>query len=209
MATFSELKQRQKELLSNEFDESTKDIKYPTEANRRSERRRFVEAGITRWFAQRQMFESIEVVSTVGFDEIRDEWFNGSITVYGPSRQIDWEATKSLEKKCDGCVAGLAHQCEARPVYKIVPGYINASSWQAGTSGSSVLDVQQELRHRLRMMEIAITCLNQRNVTCLEWVDMENPMATLLAVQSQLARYQEREREETKKAQVRKVKKSV
>lgn len=192
MATFSELRQQQEVLLGAQHDKETAGVE-STSAKRRHERASFITQGIAKWFAQRPMFESIEVTTAFDRDEISDHWFNGSITVYGPKREADFEASRGLEDF----------------KYKIVPGYINASSWQAGSHDCTVLEVQQELQHRLRMMEMAIACLNQRNQVCLEWGEVANPMFKVREQERALNVYREREREQIKKEQDRKAKKSA
>lgn len=194
---FSEVRKQQEVLAGAQFDKDSVNIAFPNEHRRNVARASFIKDEIAKWFVTVPLYESISVQSYPTHDEIRDEWFNGSITVYAPKRDVDWHASTGLDKF----------------KYKIVPGYINASSWQAGSNDVPTQQVQQELQHRLWMMGLAIDCLNARNQLCLEWEPVQNPMRQVLYLQEQLDRYVERERVEiqkqNEKIDARKAKKSA
>ena len=96
---------------------------------------------------------------------------------------------------------------------RIVPGYLNASSWSAGKHGATVAHVRQEMEHRLKMMEIALELLNEYNQVVLDWETIENPFRTHEYEKNELERYRaeaKRQREEAnKKAQEKEAKKKV
>jgi hypothetical protein len=140
------------------------DAQKPTGENDRNQRersRQYVTAQVEAWFRTQADNCSVVVFRSEDRDEIRDIYYGGSITVYGPKRQPDWQASREQDKQ----------------VYKIVPGQINASSWTAGCgdSESSVFHTTRELKHRMRMMQIALDLLNKRNELCLEWDAVESP----------------------------------
>jgi hypothetical protein len=128
----------------------------------REDLRRYQREVAEQWFAVQPLYASITVRSDTNSDEIRDEWFNGSITVYGPHREFDYAAQRAAGDITKAC-------------YRIQPGYVNASSWSAGTGNASAAATRQELQHRMKMMEMAVSCLNRRNELCLEWEVVENP----------------------------------
>lgn len=136
------------------------------------------------WFKQQELYSSISIYAQTDQDEISDLWFQGSITVYGPKKE--WTGVMSETNK---------------PEYKIVPGYVNASSWSAGDHNSMKRDASsthQEMLHRMKMMELALIQLNKRNELCLEWEDLENPFHLALYYKAELSKYQERERTQIK-----------
>lgn len=130
-----------------------------TDRQRRENRKEFISRQIDTWFCQQPDGCSIFTTHSDTSDEVRDAYYYGTITVYGPSRQPDFEASRAANKQ----------------VYKIVPGYINASSWCAGSGTADVFHTTRELKHRLRMMQMALDLLNKRNELCLEWERVESP----------------------------------
>jgi len=178
-----------RETAAAEFDATTK---LPAGRALTSARHQAMNNAVEAWFKTLPYYTSITVRSEIDYDEIRDEHFGGSITVYGPRRECDWEKTR--EQQTD--------------IYKIVPGYIGGSSWQAGQHGTSAEDTKQELAHRMKMMEIAIRQLNRRNQLCLDWKEAENPMEKLERVEKSLQEKENRLAEYKQKAEERKARRA-
>jgi len=123
------------------------------------ELKRLVDEKAEEWAFNLPLFETITVDYAEKQVEIRDEYFNGSITVYGPSRRMDYAKTR----------------LEGRDCYRITPGYVSASSWCAGTHDCTIEYVQREMLHRQRMMELAMHELNRLNELVLDWQYLREP----------------------------------
>jgi uncharacterized small protein (DUF1192 family) len=123
--------------------------------------------------------------------EVSDAWFGGSITVYRPSREYNFNYREG----------------SSDPEYIIAPGYMNASSWSAGHSNAmsrTVRSVQRELQNRHRMLAIATELLNQYNAVILEWERVENPYFEINGVREENKRLLNAEAERVKAAKARK-----
>jgi hypothetical protein len=97
--------------------------------------------------------EAITIREATGSIDIGHRELGGTIHVYRPER----------DRFGDGTV--------------IKPGWINASSWSAGTGrrDMTVEDVHIEMMIRLRMMDIALDRLNAYNSVLLDWTDISSP----------------------------------
>lgn len=143
-----------------EFNEVLIQTKTTDDTRQQNTRRReYVSKAEETWFRSQPEGCSITVQHGDNRDEISDQYFSGSITVYGPARDIDWEASRNTGKN----------------IFKITPGHINSSTWSVGGQGCDAWMTARELNHRLRMMAIAVELLNKRNQLCLDWENFESP----------------------------------
>lgn len=184
-----------------EFNANNSHAELPEGRARHEKMVRFVRAIEADWFETTPLYASINIRHNSDDDEIRDQWFGGTINVYGPKREMDWEATRAIkdsEKVADPFKA----------VYRIVPGYINASSWEAGNYNSTTASTRREMLHRMQMMAIAIELLNKKNQVCLDWEDIDNPFKLVISQAEELKRYRDAEKvrreQEAKKVSDRK-----
>jgi hypothetical protein len=103
----------------------------------------------------RELYEQITVRENSGCIEIKHP-LCGHLTVYRPRRD------------------DLASNRSDAPV--ILPGYINASSWQtAGLSPKTAKEVYTGMMLYLRIMDIAVESLDKYNSILTDWPEFTNP----------------------------------
>ena len=156
---------------------------WPEEKKRRSQRQAAVNAAVAEWERKQEPLASITVNQSDSNTEIRCERFGGSITVYRPRRTYAWDDVDNRKPK-------------------IIPGYLNASSWQAGNGreNATSADTRAELLVRLRMMEIAVDHLNRYNEVVLDWEPVENPFWEARQLKVTVEEYRRRERQAREEA---------
>lgn len=104
----------------------------------------------------RELYEQITIRENEGCSEIKHP-LCGHLTVYRPRRD------------------DLAsHRSDGSPV--IMPGYINASSWQtAGLSPKTAKEVYGAMMVYLRILDIATDKLNRYNAVLADWPEFSSP----------------------------------